>query len=81
MAPATRFIGAVERAFAQIGRYPYSGSPRYDQELGIAGLRAQAVKGFPFIVFFVVYDSTVDVLRVLHAQRDIPASLQEPEAG
>lgn len=75
---ASRFVDAVERAFAHIARYPDSASPRHAQDLGIAGLRSQAVKGFPFLVFFIASDTPVDILRVLHGKRDIPLSLQEP---
>jgi toxin ParE1/3/4 len=36
---ALRFVDALERAYAHIGRQPASGSPRYAHELNIPGLR------------------------------------------
>jgi len=77
-AVALRFIDAVERAFGRIGRSPGVGSPRHGIALGLAGLRAWPVPRFPYLVFYVEREDRVDVWRVLHAQRDIPAWMQSP---
>jgi plasmid stabilization system protein ParE len=37
------------------------------------------VTGFPGVVFYLALDDTLEVARVLHGARDIPASLAEPE--
>jgi toxin ParE1/3/4 len=76
---ALRFIDAVEAAYEAIRRHPATGSPRYGHELGLPGLRSQLLKGYPYLIFYVERDSHVDVWRVLHAQRDIPAWLQESQ--
>lgn len=76
---ALRFIGAVEQAYELVGRQPASGSPRYAHELNIPGLRAWPLVGFPYLVFYVERRHHVDVWRVLHGRRDIPAWLREPE--
>jgi len=70
---ALGFIDAVERAYAHIGRHPASGSPRYALELDLPGLRSWPLRRYPHIVFYVELDDRVDVWRVLHGQRDIPA--------
>ncbi len=75
---ALDFIDALEDARRQIGVQPASGSPRYAHELGIPGLRCRTVKGFPYVVFHVEREAEVDVWRVLHGARDIPAWMQEP---
>jgi len=75
---ALRFIDALERAYAQIGRHPASGSPRYARELSIPGLRFRPLRRFPYLVFYVEREDHVDVWRVLHGRRDIPSWLQEP---
>ena len=75
---ALRLIDALQRAYAQIARHPGSGSPRYAQELGLAGLRSWPLKRFPYLVFYVERDDHIDVWRVLHGERDIPAWLREP---
>lgn len=76
-AVALRFIDAVEAAFGAIGRHPASGSPRYGHELDLPGLRSRLVKGYPYLIFYAERDTHVDVWRVLQAQRDIPAWLQD----
>ena len=43
------------------------------------GLRACALQTFPYLVFYVEREDDIDVWRVLHGNRDIPAWLLEPE--
>ena len=76
---AVGFIKALEKAIGHIGRHPASGSPRYAGELGLPDLRFWQVKRYPYLVFSVECDDHVDVWRVLHGQRDIPAWLRETE--
>jgi toxin ParE1/3/4 len=76
---ALGFVDAVERAWRHIARYPASGSPRYAHELDLPGLRAWPLKRYPWIVFFVERENHIDIWRVLHAHRDIPASMREPQ--
>ena len=73
------FIEALEKAYRHIARHPASGSPRYAQELDLPGLRAWPLKRYPYLVFYVERDDHVDVWRVLHSQRDLPAWMGEPE--
>ena len=75
---ALRFVDALERAYSHIGRQPASGSPRYAHELEIPGLRSWPVKPFSHLVFYLEREDHVDVWRVLHGRRDIPAWVQEP---
>ena len=80
-APATvtlAFIDALEEAFRRMGEHPASGSPRYARELDLPGLRSWVVRRFPYLVFYVEREADIDVWRVLHGARDIPAWLQEP---
>jgi toxin ParE1/3/4 len=73
---ALGFVDALEKAYARLGRHPSAGSPRYAHELEIPGLRTRALKGYPYLVFYVERDDHVDVWRVLHGQRDVPGSLR-----
>ena len=70
---------AIEQAFRYIGRHPATGSTRYAQELDLPGLRCWPVKRYPYLVFYVERDDHIDVWRVLHGQRDIPAWLRESD--
>ncbi|MCL1960898.1 MAG: type II toxin-antitoxin system RelE/ParE family toxin [Desulfovibrionaceae bacterium] len=74
---ALGFIDALERAYAHISRHPATGSPRYAHELGLPGLRSWPLKSAPHIVFYVERADHIDVWRVLHGARDIPAWLRE----
>ena len=73
---ALGFVDAVERAYQHISRQPASGSPHYGQELDLPGVRGWSVTGFPWLVFYIEHSRRVDILRVLHGERDIPASLR-----
>ena len=76
-AVALRFIDALEDTLRQIGERPASGSPRHAHELEIPGLRSRSVGRFPHLVFYVERDADIDVWRVLHGARDIPAWMRE----
>lgn len=77
---AEGLIDALEKAYTHIGRRPGTGSPRYAHELQLAGLRSRPLTRYPCLVFYVEHSGHVDVWRVLHAQRGIPAWLHGQEA-
>lgn len=73
------FIDALEGAYAHIARHPTTGSARYGHELDLAGLRSWPLARFPYLVFYVERADHIDVWRVLHAERNIPTWMREPE--
>ena len=75
---AIGFIDTLEEAFGHIVGNPGSGSPRYGHEVNLPGLRSWPLKSYPYLVFYMTGDSRVDVWRVLHDRRDIPAWLRTP---
>jgi len=72
--PAGELLRELEAGFARIGAQPRIGSPRYARLL--RGLRFWKVNRFPYLVFYVDQPDHIDVLRVLHASRDLPAALR-----
>ena len=76
-AAALGLIDALEQAYAHIGRHPATGSPRYAHELELPGLRCWPLTRYPHLVFYVERSDHVDVWRVLHGMRDLPASLRD----
>jgi toxin ParE1/3/4 len=74
---ASGFVDALEQAYAHISRNPGTGSTRYAHALNIPGLRFWPLTRYPYLVFFIERDDHIDVWRVLHGQRDIPAWLAE----
>lgn len=78
---ALGFIAALERTYANIGRHSAAGSPRYAHELNLPGLRYRSLGRYPYLVFYVELEQHVDVWRVLHEKRDIPAWMRDNEHG
>lgn len=74
------FIAALEQALRHIEHHPATGSPRYAHELNLPGLRSWPLTRYPQLVFYVEHAQHIDVWRVLHGARDIPAWMQDPEA-
>jgi len=72
-----RFIDALVTAFAHIARHPASGSSLRAMPPDVGALRFWPLKKFPYLVFYLPYGADVDVWRVLHAERDIPAWLHD----
>jgi toxin ParE1/3/4 len=70
------FVDAFEAAVRHIAAHLQSGSPRYAIELGLPEVRCWTLKRFAYLIFYVEHESELDVWRVLHGQRDIPAWLQ-----
>lgn len=78
---ALGFVAALERAFRHIARHSATGSPRYAHELGLPGLRSWPLRRYPHLVFYVDRADRIDVWRVLHGERDIPAWLRREGEG
>lgn len=75
---ALGFVDALEAAYNHISQHPSSGSPRYAHELNLPGLRCWPLTGYPYLIFYIEVADHIDVWRILHSQRDIPAWLQAP---
>jgi toxin ParE1/3/4 len=78
-AAALGFIDALQAAYDHIGRHAATGSPRYAHELNLPGLRFWTLRRYPYLVFYVEQVDRIDVWRVLHARRNIPSWMQEPD--
>ena len=75
---ALGFIDSLEKAYDHIGRNPATGSPRYAHALNLPSLRSWPLTRYPYLVVYVERPDHIDVWRVLHAKRDIPAWMHEP---
>jgi toxin ParE1/3/4 len=75
---ALAFVDRLQQVFGSICRHPASGSSRYAYELDLPGPRSRSLNRYPYLIFYVERDNHIDVWRVLHAHRDIPAWLQAP---
>lgn len=75
---ALRFVAAVEETYLRLCQHPFSGTPVQTSSPRLADLRLAAVPGFDsYLVFHLASPDCIDVVRVLHAARDLPHILQE----
>jgi toxin ParE1/3/4 len=74
------FVAALQHCLAVIADFPAKGSPRFAHELDLPGLRSARLRGFPYLVFYIERDDAIDVWRVLHDRRDIPAWMAQGDA-
>ena len=78
---AADFVTEFQRALDRIAAHPAIGSPRYALELRIPRLRSWPLRRFPYLVFYVEQDAYLEVWRVLHGQRDVPAWMRSTLQG
>ena len=74
---ALGFIDDLERVFSHVAHRPAAGSSRYAHELDLPGLKSWSLKRYPYLVFYTEREDSVDVWRVLHGKRDVPARMRE----
>lgn len=70
---ALALIAELARVLTRMTTHPGAGSSRYAHDLGLPGLRFQLLRRYPYLVFYVEQENSIDVWRVLHGHRDIPA--------
>lgn len=70
-----RFADAIQVVYRQIADTPKLGSPGYAHRLNIPDLRTRKLARFPYLVFYLEHEDRIDVVRILHNARDIPAWL------
>ena len=77
---ALRFYDAAAATCEKLARMPGMGERRESPHPRLAGLRVWRIEGFPnHLIFYRPIDGGIEVVRVLHAARDIdPALESEP---
>jgi toxin ParE1/3/4 len=75
---ATKFIQAANEAWDLLENMPEVGAPRRYRNRKLHGLRMWPMRGFEkYLVFYRALKYSIDVVRVLHASRDIRRILEE----
>jgi toxin ParE1/3/4 len=75
---ALRFVDAVQAAHERISDFPSIGARRYADLPFLEEVRMWAVPDFEkYLIFYLERDNYVDIVRVLHGSRDIPAILMD----
>ncbi len=77
LAAAHQLLLGLEAAFAGLGQPPKAGSPGYGHVL--PGLRFWILRLHPYLICPVKRPRFIDVLRVLHLARDLPAALRQAD--
>ena len=77
-AAAFGFIDGLEQSYTHISKHAATGSLRYAHELNLPGVRFWPLTRYPHLVFYIEMDDCIDVWRVLHGERDIPAWMNQP---
>ena len=69
---AFRFLDAAEASFETLGAMPEMGTARSYNVPALADVRMWRVAGFPnHLIFYRPTERGIEVIRVLHARRDI----------
>jgi toxin ParE1/3/4 len=77
---ALRFFDSARLTFSQLAKTPGMGSPFQIINPRLVGLRKWAVKDFKkYLIFYRYDDESIEVVRVVHAARDIPAIFEEEQ--
>ena len=78
---ALGFIAEIEQAYAQLGKHPSIGSPRYAYELDVPGLRSWPLDKYPHLIFYIERADHIEIWRVINGKRDIPAWLLSEDSN
>jgi toxin ParE1/3/4 len=76
---ALSFIDELEAAYAHISQNPKTGSLLYAYELNMPGLRSWLMSVYPYQLFYLESEESIDLIRVLNVRRDIPTWLAPNE--
>jgi toxin ParE1/3/4 len=77
---ALRFFESARETFAQLAKNPSMGRLYPVSNLKLSGLRKWSVKGFEkYLIFYLIEDDTIKILRIIHAARNILAILEQEE--
>ena len=77
---ARRFREAAEATFEFLAERPGIGAPYDVDNPRLQGLRCSRVKRFRnYLIFYLPLEDGIDVIRVLHAARDITSLLEQED--
>ena len=76
---AIRFFQALDASLERLAAMPELGQRQEFRRKELAGLRVWQVQGFEnYLIFYRPVERGIEVLRVLHAARDIAAIFDDP---
>jgi len=76
---AIGFLVAAQATFEQLAAMPELGELQHFRQPNLADVRVWRVRGFEnYLIFYRPIERGVEIIRVLHGARDIPAILGGP---
>ncbi len=76
---AVRFLKAAENAFTNLSLLPGLGAIRHYPAPELRDLRIWPIPAFPkYLIFYVVRDEEIEILRVLHGAQNVEEILSGP---
>ncbi|MEX2216693.1 MAG: type II toxin-antitoxin system RelE/ParE family toxin [Phycisphaeraceae bacterium] len=77
---AIRLFDAAKATFEDLADSPGLGRSYPSNVAGLAGLRKWNIPGFQdFLVFYLVFEDRVEIVRVIHGARNLPDELNNTE--
>lgn len=75
---AIRFLAAAEATYQRLATMPELGQRQEFAKEDLADVRVWQVRGFEnYLIFYRPIERGIEVLRVLHASRDVPGAFDE----
>ena len=74
---ATRFIDAFEAVLERLQQFPRQGTPWPTGNPELQGIRRLLMTTFRIWIFYRETPTHIEIVRVLHGSRDLPALLDE----
>jgi toxin ParE1/3/4 len=76
VATSHRFLDEVETTVTRLLSFPNLGTPWPTTRRELVGVRRRLIPHFPYSVFYLPSEERIELVRVLHNSRDIPALLE-----
>jgi len=77
---ALRFFDATRQTFAKLAQMSGMGSFYPVKNSRLDGLRRSPIKGFEnYLIFYLAFDDYLEIVRILHAARDLEEVLSDNE--
>ncbi|SMC62044.1 type II toxin-antitoxin system RelE/ParE family toxin [Rhizobium sp. RU36D] len=77
---ADRFLAAVEASFVRLKETPRAGAPKMFSDPRLSAVRTWTIAGFDDIkAYYLVDNSSIAVLRILHGRRDVDRIFEAEE--
>jgi toxin ParE1/3/4 len=75
-----RFLDELEATLVRLCSFPALGTAWPTTNPELIGLRRRLLPHFPYSIFYLPTETSIEIVRVLHNSRDLPALLEDLES-